>query len=172
VFVSSSQINAQMPAQAVGNVVIQVHTPGGVSDNFNLTVPPTAPAVFMSGTAGPETDLPVIVRDQNNLLVTDSNPIHRNDAITIYLTGCGQTSPPVGDGLPAPANPLALALTVPAVSLGGTQLSINFAGLAPGQVGVCQINATVPNSTPTGLGMPLVISQGGSVQSLGLRVVD
>jgi uncharacterized protein (TIGR03437 family) len=172
VFVSPNQINAQMPSQAVGDVVIQVHTPGGLSDNFNLTVQPTAPAVFMSGTAGPETNLPVVVRSANNLLVTDSNPIHRNDSITIYLTGLGNTSPAVGDGLPAPANPLAFAMTVPQIFLGGTQLEVDFAGLAPGEVGVYQINAKVSNSTPTGLNMPLIISQGGSVQSLSLRVVD
>ncbi len=172
VFVSPSQINAQMPAQAVGNVTVNVHTPGGTSDNFNLTVQPTAPAIFMSGTAGPDTNLPVVVRSDNNLLVTDSNPIHRNDSITIYLTGCGQTTPQVGDGLPAPANPLAVALTKPVVTLGGAELSVSYAGLAPGEVGVCQINATVSSKTPTGLNMPLTINQGGSVQTLGLRVVN
>ncbi|GEM_PF-269538 len=172
VFVSPNQINAQMPSQAVGDVTINVHTPGGVSDNFNLTVQPTAPAVFLSGVAGPETNLPVVVRSENNLLVTDSNPIHRKDGITIYLTGCGKTNPQVGDGLPAPTSPLATALTLPVVSLAGTQLPVSYAGLAPGEVGVCQINATVPSSTATGLGMPLVISQGGSTQTLSLRVVN
>jgi len=172
IFVSPSQINAQMPSLAVGNVTLQVHTPGGTSDNFNLIVQPTAPAVFMSGTAGPETNLPVVVRSDNNLLVTDSNPIHRNDSLTIYLTGCGNTTPAVGDGMPAPANPLAIAVTTPVVALGGTQLPISYAGLAPGQVGVCQINVSVPRDTPTGLGMPLVIDQGGNAQTLSLRVVN
>ncbi|MBZ5604993.1 MAG: hypothetical protein LAO79_22065, partial [Acidobacteriia bacterium] len=172
VFVSPNQINAQMPAQAVGDVTINVHTPGGVSDNFNLTVQPTAPAVFMSGVAGPETNLPVVVRSVNNLLVTDSNPIHRNDGITIYLTGCGQTNPPVGDGLPAPTSPLAVALSAPTVYLGSTQLPLSYAGLAPGEVGVCQINALVPGSTATGLDMPLIINQGGATQTLSLRVVN
>jgi uncharacterized protein (TIGR03437 family) len=78
----------------------------------------------------------------------------------------------VGDGLPAPTSPLATALSVPAVYLAGTQLPVSYAGLAPGEVGVCQINATVPRSTPTGLGMPLVISQGGATQTLSLRVVN
>jgi uncharacterized protein (TIGR03437 family) len=172
VFVSPNQINAQMPAQAVGNVTVNVHTPGGTSDNFNLTVQPTAPAVFMSGVAGPQTNLPVVVRADNNLLVTDSNPIHRNDLLTIYLTGCGQTTPGVGDGLPAPSDPLATTLITPVVALGGTQLPVSYAGLAPGQVGVCQINASVPRSAPTGLNMPLVINQGGSQQTLSLRVVN
>ncbi len=62
IFVSPTQINAQMPSEAVGDVTVVVHTPGGVSDNYNLTVLPTAPAVFMSGTAGPETNIPTVIR--------------------------------------------------------------------------------------------------------------
>jgi len=172
VFVSPTQINAQMPFEAVGNVTINVHTPGGASDNFNLTVQPTAPAVFLSGVAGPETNLPTVIRSDNNLIVTDSNPVHRNDTLVIYLTGLGQTSPVVDDGLPAPGDPLASALTVPTVQLGGTNLPVIYAGLAPGEVGVYQINVSVPRNTPQGLNMPLTISQGGSVHTLGLRVVE
>jgi len=172
VFVSPSQINAQMPVEAVGAVTMNVHTPGGVSDNFNMTVMPTAPAVFLSGTAGPETNLPTVVRAENNLLVTDSNPIHRGDTLTIYLTGLGQTAPVVGDGLPAPVNPLAIAIAPPTVQLGGVNLPVTYAGLSPGQVGVGQINVVVSSNAPQGLGVPLSINQGGMVQTLALRVVQ
>jgi uncharacterized protein (TIGR03437 family) len=172
IFVSPSQINAQMPLEAVGAVTVVVHTPGGVSDNFNLTVLPTAPAVFTSGIAGPETNIPTVVRSANNLLVTDSNPIHRNDALTIYFTGCGATSPPVGNGQPSPMSPLALTVATPTVQLAGQNLSVSYSGLAPGQVGVCQINASVPGGTPLGLSMPLTINQGGFVQSVGVRVIN
>lgn len=172
VFVSPTQINAQMPSEAVGAVTVNVYTPGGESNNFNITVQPTAPAVFMSGTAGPETNLPTIVRDANGQLVTDTNPIHRGDALTIYLTGLGETAPVVGDGLPAPVSPLAIVVQPPTVQLGGVNVPVTFAGLAPGQVGVGQINVTVPSSVPEGLNTPLTITQGGAVQSLSLRVID
>jgi len=172
IFVSPSQINAQMPTEAVGDVTVVVHTPGGVSGNYNLTSLPTAPAVFMSGTAGPETNIPTVIRTDNNLLVTDSNPVHRSDALTIYFTGCGTTSPAVPDGQPSPGSPLAMTVAAPTVQLGGMNMSVSFSGLAPGQVGVCQINATVPSNTPEGLSVPLVISQGGAVQTISLRVVN
>ena len=100
IFVSPQQVNAQMPFQAVGNVVIVVHTPGGVSDNFNLVVPPNAPAVFLSGVAGPATNIPTVFRADNGLLVTDSDPVHRGDLLVIYLTGLGAVTPVVGNGLP------------------------------------------------------------------------
>jgi uncharacterized protein (TIGR03437 family) len=172
IFVSPNQINAQMPAQALGDVTVQVHTPGGISDNYNMIVQPTAPAVFLAGVAGPNTNLPTVIRAQNNLLVTDSNPIHRNDTLIIYLTGCGNTNPPIPDGLPAPSDPLARTVVAPTVGLGNTSLPVIYGGMTPGQVGLCQFNVSVPSSTPTGLGMPLTIVQGGMAQTLKLRVVD
>lgn len=171
VFVSPNQINAQMPIEAVGDVTVQVHTPGGESDNYNMVVVPNAPAVFLSGVAGPETNLPTVIDASNDLLVTDSNPVHRGDTMIIYLTGCGQTSPVVADGQPAPSSPLAITITPPSVTLGGSTLSVSYAGLTPGEVGLCQINASVPGSAPTGLSIPLTISQGGFSQSVSLRVI-
>lgn len=172
VFVGSSQINAQMPAQAFGDVTVQIYTPGGISDNFNLVVPVTSPAVFLSGVAGPVTNIPTVVRDDNGELVTDSNPVHRGDNLTIYLTGCGQTSPSVPDGAAAPMNPLAMIINTPAVTLGGVTLNTMFGGLTPGSVGLCQINVSVPNSVPQGLSVPLTITQAGASQTLNFRVVQ
>ena len=173
-FVSPNQINAQMPFEAVGNVTIMLRTPGGVSNNLNFQVLPAAPSVFMSGTAGPTTNLATIVRSDNGQLVTDSNPIHRNgnEYIVIYLTGLGQTTPAVADGMPAPSSPLAVALTAPTVSLGGVQIPVSYYGLTPGEVGVYQINAKIPSNIPTGLSIPLTITQGSTATSLGVRVVD
>jgi len=173
-FVSSNQINAQMPFEAIGDVTLILRTPGGVSNNFNLQVLPAAPGVFMSGDAGPESNLPTIVRSDDGLLVTDSHPIHKNgnEYVVIYLTGLGQTNPAVGDGLPAPSSPLAIALNVPSVSIGGVQIPVAYYGLTPGEVGVYQINAKVPNNIPTGLSIPLTISQGSVTTSIPVRVVD
>jgi uncharacterized protein (TIGR03437 family) len=169
IFVSPTQINAQMPFQAVGAETIVVHTPGGVSDNFNLTVQATAPAVFLSGVAGPETNLPTVIRLANGLLATDSNPIHPGDTLVIYLTGLGQTNPAGVTGYPGS---VASALTSPTVTLGSTALSVSYAGLAPGEVGVYQINATVPGGVDTGLSLPLTITQGTGAISVSMRVIN
>jgi uncharacterized protein (TIGR03437 family) len=171
IFVSPGQINAQMPFQAVGAETVVVHTPAGTSDNFNLIVQPTAPAVFLSGVAGPQTNLPTIIRLDNGLLATDSNPIHRNDTLVLYATGLGQTNPAGLTGYPAPGDPLANALAVPTVSLGGMNLPVLYAGLAPGEVGVYQINVQVPGNAPVGLGMPLTINQGAGAVTVSMRVI-
>jgi uncharacterized protein (TIGR03437 family) len=169
-FVSSQQINGQLPFNVDGNAQMTLHTPGGVSDNFNFSILPAAPSVFRSGMAGPETGLATITRD-NGELVTPTNPVHPGDTIVIWSTGLGHTSPAIDAGIPSPADPLAYAVIQPTVTLGGVGLNILYAGLTPGSVGLNQINATVPSSVPQGLSIPLVISQGGSSTTLNVRVV-
>jgi uncharacterized protein (TIGR03437 family) len=156
----------------VGDETVLVVTPGGTSDNFNLVVQPNAPAVFLSGVAGPVTDLPTVIRVANGLLVTDSNPIHPGDILVIYATGLGQSTPAGVTGYPAPGSPLSNALTTPTVTLGGVNLPVLWAGLAPGEVGVNQINVTVPGNVPSGLSLPLTINQGTGTMSVALRVIQ
>jgi uncharacterized protein (TIGR03437 family) len=171
-FVSSTQINGQLPFNVDGNATMTLRTPGGVSDNFNFTIFSAAPSIFRSGTAGPDTGLATIVRTDNNQFVTPTNPIHPNDSLVIYATGLGRTLPAVDAGLPSPADPLGAAIIPPVVTLAGVPLNVVFAGLVPGEVGVYQINVTVPLRVPQGLNMPLVIDQGGSSTTLSVRVVN
>jgi len=173
-FVSSTQVNAQLPDNVLGPSTVSIHTPGGVSNSTHFTVQPAAPAVFMSGSAGPTTGLATVVRAANNQLVTPTNPIRPGDTLVIYLTGMGLTTPGVIAGVPAPVSPLALASDVPTVTLGGSHLDIQYAGLAPGEIGVYQINAVVPGSVTQGLSEPLVINQGSAIganTTLNERVV-
>jgi uncharacterized protein (TIGR03437 family) len=49
---------------------------------------------------------------------------------------------------------------------------VTYAGLTPGEVGVYQINAQILRWVPTGFSIPLTISQGGSVTTINLRVIE
>ncbi len=171
-FVSPSQVNAQMPAQAAGVVTITMHTPGGVSNTYTLNVLTAAPAVFLSATAGDQTNLPAIVRYANGLVVTSTNPVHRGDILTIYLTGLGAVNPSVDDGVPGAISPLSTTLTDPSVHIGGSGAPVLFSGLVPGYVGLYVLNVSVPSSTPEGLSVPLTITAGGYTYSQNVRVVQ
>ena len=170
-FVSSTQINGQLPFNVDGNAQMTLRTPGGISDNFNFAILPAAPSIFRTGAAGPETGLATITRADNGQLITPTNPVHYGDAITIWATGLGRTNPPIDSGMAAPSDPLPAAVIQPAVTLGGAALRVDYAGLVPGSVGLYQINATVPSGVPQGLDIPLVINQGGSTTTLSMRVV-
>ncbi len=169
--VSPSQINAQLPFNTTGSGTLVVRAAGGISPEFAFTILQGAAAIFRSGTAGPDTGIATVVRATNNELVTLTNPIHPKDYIVIYATGLGDTAPAIQAGDPAPGDPLAAATFAPKVSLGGVQLEIGFAGLVPGQVGVYQINAFVPEKVPEGMSVPLKIEQGTYSTTLSVRVV-
>jgi uncharacterized protein (TIGR03437 family) len=170
-FVSSQQINGQLPANVTGSATMTLRTPGGISDNFYFSILSAAPSIFRSGIAGPETNLATVFRNDNGELITPTNPIHPNDIIIIYATGMGRTSPFVDSGMPAPADPLPSTVITANVTLGGVPLTVLYAGLVPGEVGVYQVNALVPSGVPQGLDIPLVVAQAGSSTALSVRVV-
>jgi uncharacterized protein (TIGR03437 family) len=169
--VSPGQVNAQAPFEVAGNVTLVLRTAGGTSDPFPVVVSASAPAVFQTGTAGADTGLATLYRTANNEPVTLSNPIHPEDYVVIYVTGLGPTSPRVETGAPAPADPLAQAIILPSVKLGGVALPVLYAGLVPGQVGVYQINVYIPPEVPRGMDVPLVIARPGGDLSFSVRVV-
>jgi len=51
-FVSPTQVNAQMPSSATGTVAITMHTPGGVSNTFTLSVAAGSLEKKLSGSVG------------------------------------------------------------------------------------------------------------------------
>ncbi len=171
-YVSGSQINAELPYEVSGDATMVLYTPGGISPSVDLTIQPTAPSVFRSGSAGPQTRIPTVYRNSDNKLVTPANPIHPKDKITIYATGLGTVTPRVADGAAGKSSPLSAANAQPTVTLGGTSLNVEYAGLAPGSVGVYAIVAVVPGKIPTGLSVPLVITQGTGSTTLHVRVVN
>ena len=62
-------------------------------------------------------------------------------------------------GAPGPGGPFAHPLIEVQVSLGGKEAAVTFAGLAPGLVGVLQVNIVVPELS-TG-DQPLGVTIGG-----------
>jgi uncharacterized protein (TIGR03437 family) len=170
-FVSPTQVNAQMPAQASGSVALVMHTPGGVSNTFFLTVGTAAPSVFLTTIDG-MSNVPAIVRYANGLVVTATNPVHRGDVLTIYLTGLGAVNPPVNDGDAGLVDPLSTTVITPVVQIGGQNAPVLFSGLVPGVPGAYVLNISVPSTTPQGLGVPLTITVNDITFTQNVRVVQ
>jgi uncharacterized protein (TIGR03437 family) len=163
-------VNAQLP-NIDGSTTIRLNTGSGSSDNFNLTISPTAPSIFRIATASNDS-MPAIVRADNNQLTTFSNPVHRGDVLTIYVTGLGRTAPEVPIGNAAPSDQLSNAVVQPVVTLGGVRAEVQFAGLTPDSVGLYQINIRVAGTVPAGDSVPLEITQGSGSTAVTVRVVE
>ena len=154
----SEPINFLVPWGAPLGLQVPV---SGISDIFLSNVMASAPnAVF--NVEGPDNKLfAAIFRLENNLLATLSNPIRRNEVAIAFTTGLGAVAPLLLDGNAAPTTPLSVTVTQPTVTVGSAGAEVLYSGLAPGFVGLYQINFLVPWGAPLGLQVPVTISAGG-----------
>jgi uncharacterized protein (TIGR03437 family) len=94
-------------------------------------------------------------------LVTPANPARRGEAIVLFATGLGDTSPPAIDGEPAPFDVFSRTTGPVVVELGGVaSQDVFFSGLAPGFSGLFQINFFVPPNAPVGNEIPVQVRIG------------
>ncbi len=139
-FVSPTQINAQLPFEALGDTLsLVVTTTEGRSKPFLLRPVAYGPGLFTRDSSGKG---PVLALTPNFQLADAVAP---GQPLILYATGLGPTDPPVVSGNPgATQEPLNRVTTVPEVFAGDYAIPapVAFAGLAPGLAGVYQINVT------------------------------
>jgi uncharacterized protein (TIGR03437 family) len=161
---SPQQINAQIPASVkTGSHTLVVRSIANktASAAQSMTVSKYAPAIF----ADPSTNQAAIFHSDGSY-VNQANPSTRDEHLMMFASGlglpAGATVPP---GAAAPSNP-PVQLSGVEVFFGDTRYSqaaiiVNWAGLAPGLVGVYQINLTVPGNHLKGDALPVTVKVGG-----------
>ncbi len=92
----------------------------------------------------------IAVLASNYSLICSDNPALRGDVIILYATGLGPVTVNVPDGYAAPSNPLAYTADPSQVLIDGEPCTVYFSGLAPGFVGLYQINLRVPDDAARG----------------------
>lgn len=181
-YVSPNQINIQVPWQTTGQYI------GGccestltISGPFSIGVSEVSALVRMPpqicpsnvgcfDQSQPEPGIfemnpqhQAAALDANSHLIGPTNPTSAGSIIQIYCTGLGPVTAPQMDGVPAPLDEPVYTTSTPDVFIGFTRAQVLFAGLAPGSVGLYQINAVVP-SLPIGTESlePLIIAFDGA----------
>jgi adhesin/invasin len=160
-YVSATQINFQMPPGIQGELVpVQISYPNGTTLLTSVRAGSTDPGIFTL-TSVPTG--PAAVLNQDNSVNLGGNPAARGSVIQIFATGAGATNPSLAAGVPAPASgsPLIYTQVQPTVTIGGVNAAVQFSGLAPGFVGVWQINAVVPPTVTPGSTVSLSVTAGG-----------
>ena len=127
-FVSPGQINAQLPYDAAPGAATL--RVGGAAASF--TIVPAAPAIFAA--------------------------LRQDTAVVAYVTGLGAVSPPVAGGTAAPFDTLSSANAGVTATIGGVAAQVLFAGLAPGFIGLGQVNVLIP---PGATDLTLVLESNG-----------
>jgi uncharacterized protein (TIGR03437 family) len=166
-FVSSGQINAQIPVDLLPGQEYQIL----VVANNAFTTPDTIRIAAVTPGIARLTNGQVIAQHADFSLVTQDSPAKPGEFLVAYLAGMGLTDTPVGTGAQAPSLPLASVNTSASVRVDGEEASVLFAGLTPGFIGLYQINFQVPADAQSG-NRKLEIFQGAQAANLSVLPVQ
>jgi uncharacterized protein (TIGR03437 family) len=138
------------PLISVQDSLILCMTPFGVAGK-NLTYVQVerngvaAPGVLIGVTAAAFEPDVLSIANQDGTANSSTNPAHWGQVVTLYVTGTGDTIPPVPDGSIYQA-PLPLPISDAIHSYPG---SLDYVGAAPGMAaGIWQINIRLPPNNP------------------------
>jgi len=92
----------------------------------------------------------VAVHASDFALVSPNDPADRGEVLVLYATGLGPVDQVISNGFGAPSNPPARTLDPFTVALAGEDVPVLFSGLAPGFVGLYQLNIRLPDDLPAG----------------------
>src|ERR1019366_6452758 len=145
-FASPKQVNAQVPFEvAAGSAIAEVNSSSGIALT-QLTVGAVGPGIFTLDGSG--TGDGALIDAVSGALVTSSQPIAAGGFLAIYCTGLGAVKEAITTGA-APVG-LTNATVTPSVLIDGQTVTPSWAGLAPGFVGLYQVNAQVPATLTVG----------------------
>jgi uncharacterized protein (TIGR03437 family) len=177
-FVSPGQINLQVPFVGIplpAQVPLKV-TQGSFSTTISVELTPYSPALFTTNSQGTGQASALIsgtasIAAKAGVFV-GSRPAQRGESVSLYCTGLGDVThrPPLGS--PSPSDPLARTLAIPTVTVGGVPALVSFSGLAPGYVGLYQVNLQVPSNAPAGDAVPVILKIGGVTSNTATIAIE
>src|SRR5436309_3688434 len=163
---SPTQIDAQLPPElATTRVTLTVRSQrlGLVSPGVSIPVSLSSPGAFSLDVNGVKTA--AIIHGADFALVTPDYPAERDETLILYAAGLGPVDPGVAAGEAASADPFSVTRESIQVTIGGHPYPVLWSGLAPGMVGIYQINLYVPGDRTEGDDLPVVITAGGAASA-------
>lgn len=150
-YVSPSQINFQVrwAALSLTSAPLVVTTATGSSNTYTVALSPVAPGVFAVGMPGQGAILisntSTFAAHFGSIPGANARPATAGEYISIYCSGLGDVINRPADGTASPVGPNLATIKAP-IQVGiDTQFSIPvFAGMAPGFVGLYQVDVKIP----------------------------
>ncbi len=157
-YATSGQLGIQIPVELDGQASadVQVTVGGLTSEVQTVSLASVKPGLFTVSQDGKGTA--VCIHSDGVTPVTADNPAHPGEVVIFYGTGFGPVDPPLGTGEPSAGNQTTLT---PAITIDGLPADIQFSGVAPGFVGLNQINVVVPGLARTNAADPVVLTING-----------
>lgn len=162
-YASNFRVDVQLPYvwAPAGVTHFQVNRDGFTTDPVEVDVAYTRPAVYTSQPLGIG-QLKAINPD--GTLNGPDHPAPKGGTISLYASGLGSVSPEVLAGVVAPSSPLSYAVYPVGAAIAGVPCTVQFAGLAPGLVGIFQVNVVVNPAISSGAKEFLLNSYGSTSQ--------
>jgi uncharacterized protein (TIGR03437 family) len=150
------QVNFQVPWETADGVNANVAVVNNGISSATVSVPvlTAQPGIFYYTADGKKFGA---ILHADFALANSANPAKSGEAVLIYCTGLGAVSSPPADGAAGSGEK---TIATPAVTIGGANATVSFSGLAPGFVGLYQINAEVPAGLASG-NQAVVVKAGG-----------
>ena len=160
------QVNFQVPFEMAGrpSAPVIVTRDGRPSASVDVPLTPVQPGVYTSD--GVQA---IAVHATDYSLADAAHPLLPGEYAFVYVSGLGASTNAPATGAGAPSSPAAIASADVRVMIGGVNCDVQFAGLAPGFVGVYQVNFRVAAGLPAGP-RDLVLRANG-VDSPAVKVV-
>jgi endo-1,4-beta-xylanase len=151
------QINFQVPWEVANQTTatIEVLHFGIVSQSVTVPVVAAQPGIIYYSSDGNNFG---VVLHANYQLADTAHPVKAGETVLIYCTGLGAVNSPPADGTPANGQ---TTVATPVVTIGGVPGAVAFSGLAPGFVGLNQVNVAIPQGVPSG-NQPVVLTVGSA----------
>ncbi|MGO9259319.1 MAG: hypothetical protein ACLQU1_23845 [Bryobacteraceae bacterium] len=160
------QVNGVVPVEAAGKTSCELtatlggYTVPATPATTTVQIVPQNIALFLYNLSS-TTTAPVITNLNYQVIGPPASGLaqaQKGGSIILWATGGGLTSPVVADDMLAPALGAPMQ-TTPSVQIAGVAATVQYAGLAPGFIGLYQINVAVPPNTPSGQ-VSLTLSSG------------
>ncbi len=168
-FVGAGQINFEMPWEVLGQTTatLTVTNAAGTSTPLIVSLSGVAPGIFSIDSSGKGqgaiqlANSSTFAAPAGSIPGASAQPVSRGSYLTIYCSGLGAVSNQPATGAAASGSTLSMASGNVTATIGGQSAPVSFAGLAPGFVGLYQVNAQVPQSVTPGSAVSLSISVNG-----------
>ena len=169
-YVSANEVTAVVPSSVAGQSTtsVKVKYNGVLSSAFVVPVTDAVPALCSLASTGYG---PAAALNHDMTINSATNAAARGTTIVLYGTGAGLTDPAEPDATPTSVTPpFPLISQTVTVTIGGETANVLYAGAAPGETGLIQINAQIPESTPTGAAVPVSVTIGTHAAASGITI--
>jgi uncharacterized protein (TIGR03437 family) len=155
------QMSFQVPWEIAGrtHAAVVITRNGQASASVDVPVVSAQPAIYT--TDGSQA---IVVHAADYTLANAVQPLVRGEYAFTYASSLGSVSNQPANGAASPSSPLASVLANVQATIGGVPCEVEFAGLAPGFVGVYQVNFRVPDGVSSGF-QDMIITAGGVTSS-------